>query len=74
MPPGPLLLVACGNLANMMLARGLRNQPQISVRVALGASRTRLVRTALVESVMLAMIGGVAGIAVAYAGTRSHVR
>ncbi len=67
---GCVLLVACGNLANMMLARGLRNRAQISVRVALGASRIRLVRGALVESVMLAVVGGIFGIAVAYAGTR----
>jgi len=67
---GCVLLVACGNLANMMLARGLRNRAQTSVRVALGASRSRLVLRALVESVMLALIGGAVGIAVAYAGTR----
>ena len=67
---GCVLLVACGNLANMMLARGLRNRAQISVRIALGASRVRLVRGALVESVMLAVVGGIFGIAVAYAGTR----
>ena len=67
---GCVLLVACGNLANLMLARGLRNRAQISVRVALGASRIRLVRRALVESVLLAVIGGALGIAVAYAGTR----
>ncbi len=67
---GCVLLVACGNLANMMLARGLRNRAQVSVRVALGASRIRLVRGALVESVTLAVVGGIFGIAVAYAGTR----
>ena len=67
---GCVLLVACGNLANLMLARGLRNRAQVSIRVALGASRLRLVRRALVESVMLAVIGGAVGIAVAYAGTR----
>ena len=67
---GCVLLVACGNMANLMLARGLRNRTQISVRVAMGASRLRLVRSALVESVMLAVIGGAFGIAVAYAGTR----
>jgi predicted permease len=67
---GCVLLVACGNLANLMLARGLKNRAQIAVRVALGASRLRLVRRALVESVMLAVIGGALGIAVAYAGTR----
>ena len=67
---GCVLLVACGNLANLMLARGLKNRAQISVRIALGASRLRLLRRALVESVMLAVIGGALGIAVAYAGTR----
>ena len=67
---GCVLLVACGNLANLMLARGLRNKTQSSVRVALGASRLRLVRRALVESVLLAVIGGAVGIGVAYAGTR----
>ena len=67
---GCVLLVACGNLANLMLARGLKNRAQVSVRVALGASRLRLVRSALVESVLLAVIGGALGIAVAYAGTR----
>ena len=67
---GCVLLVACGNLANLMLARGLKERAQISVRVALGASRMRLVRKALVESVLLAVIGGALGIAVAYAGTR----
>ena len=67
---GCVLLVACGNLANLMLARGLRNRGQISVRIALGASRLRLVRRALVESVWLAVIGGAFGIGVAYAGTR----
>jgi predicted permease len=65
-----VLLVACGNLANLMLARGLKDRAQISIRVAMGASRMRLVRKALVESVLLAVIGGALGIAVAIAGTR----
>jgi putative ABC transport system permease protein len=67
---GCVLLVACGNLANLMLARGLKGRTQTSVRVALGASRLRLMRRALVESVLLAVIGGAFGIAVAYGGTR----
>ena len=67
---GCVLLVACGNLANLMLARGLKDRTQISVRMALGASRLRLVRKALVESLLLAVIGGALGVAVAYAGTR----
>ena len=65
-----VLLVACGNLANLMLARGLKDRAQTSVRVALGASRGRLVRKALVECITLAAIGGALGIAVAYVGTR----
>jgi predicted permease len=71
---GCVLLVACANLANLMLARGLKDRAQISVRVALGASRGRLVRKVLVESLVLAMIGGVLGIGVAYAGTRVILR
>ena len=67
---GCVLLVACANLANLMLARGLKDRAQTSIRVALGASRGRLVRKVLVESMLLAMIGGVFGIGVAYAGTR----
>jgi putative ABC transport system permease protein len=67
---GCVLLVACGNLANLMLARGLKDRAQTSVRVALGASRGRLVRKALVECVLLSMIGGAIGVGVAYAGTR----
>jgi len=67
---GCVLLVACGNLANLLLARGLRDRAPTSIRVALGASRQRLVRKALVECVMLALIGGAVGIGVAYAGTR----
>jgi putative ABC transport system permease protein len=65
-----VLLVACGNLANLMLARGLKDRAETSVRVALGASRSRLVRKSLVECILLAAIGGTLGIAVAYAGTK----
>jgi putative ABC transport system permease protein len=65
-----VLLVACANLANLMVARGLKDRAQTSVRVALGASRGRLVRKSLVECIMLAAIGGALGIAVAYAATR----
>jgi len=65
-----VLLVACGNLANLMLARGLKDRAQTSVRVAMGASRARLIRKSLVESMLLAGVGGVLGIIVAYAATR----
>ena len=67
---GCVLLVACGNLANLMLARGLKDRAQTSIRMALGASRQRLIRKALVESVLLSVIGGAIGVLVAYAGTR----
>ena len=70
---GCVLLVACANIANLLLARGLKNRQQTSIRVALGASRRRLVRKALVESVTLSVVGGALGIAVAYAGTRLMV-
>ena len=70
---GCLLLVACANLANLMLARGLKDRAQTSIRVALGASRGRLVRAVLVESMLLSIIGGMFGIAVAYAGTKMIV-
>src|SRR5215471_17677640 len=67
---GCVLLVACGNLANLMLARGLKDRSQTSLRVALGASRGRLVRKALVESTLLAVIGGILGIGIAYGGSK----
>jgi len=67
---GCVLLVACANLANLLLARGWKDRAQTSIRVALGASRVRLVRKVLVESLLLATIGGALGIGVAYAGTR----
>jgi predicted permease len=65
-----VLLVACANIANLLLARGMRNRRQTAVHMALGSSRARLVRKALVESLVLAGLGGAAGIAVAWAGAR----
>src|SRR5580704_16238970 len=65
-----VLLVACANLANLMLVRGFKDRSQTSLRVALGASRGRLVRKVLVESMLLAVIGGICGIGIAYAGTK----
>jgi len=65
-----VLLVACANVANLLLARGLRNQHQIAVRAALGASRARLVRQSLAESLTLSMFCAAVGIFVAYAGAK----
>jgi putative ABC transport system permease protein len=65
-----VLLVACANIANLLLARGLRSRQQTSLRAALGASRGRLIRSALLESITLSLIGGAASVAVAWAGAR----
>ncbi len=69
-----VLLIACANLANLMLVRATARTQQMTVRAALGAPRTALISQALTESVVLAMMGGVAGIAIAFAGTRMILR
>lgn len=65
-----VLLIACANIANLVLVRGMARRGETSIRMALGAQRTRLIRQMLTESVVLSCLGGFAGLVVAFVGSK----
>jgi putative ABC transport system permease protein len=71
---GLVLLIACANVANLMLVRATTRKQQTSIRAALGAPRSRQIGLVLTESIVLAFLGGIAGVAFAFAGTRLILR